>query len=33
MPTSLETVIAAARDHLGDRLTTNATLREHHSHG
>ncbi len=33
MPTPLETVIAAARDLLGERLTTNATLREHHSHG
>ncbi len=33
MPTPLETVIAAARDRLGERLTTNATLREHHSHG
>lgn len=29
----LETVIAAASAFLGDRLTTNATLREHHSHG
>ena len=29
----LETVIDAARAFLGDRLTTNATLREHHSHG
>jgi hypothetical protein len=26
-------VIAAAREFLGDRITTNATLREHHSHG
>ena len=33
MPTPLETVIAAARDLLGERLSTNATLREHHSHG
>jgi D-lactate dehydrogenase (cytochrome) len=33
MPTPVETVIAAARDLLGERLTTNATLREHHSHG
>ena len=30
-PTDL--VIAAARDFLGDRLTTNAALREQHSHG
>jgi len=29
----VETVIEAARVILGDRLTTNATLREHHSHG
>ena len=29
----VETVIEAARAILGDRLTTNATLREHHSHG
>src|ERR1700722_6272137 len=33
MPTPAETVIATARDFLGDRITTNATLREHHSHG
>ena len=33
MPTSTDTVIAAARDFLGDRITTNAALREHHSHG
>jgi D-lactate dehydrogenase (cytochrome) len=33
MPASADTVIAAARDFLGDRITTNATLREHHSHG
>src|SRR3982751_4244081 len=26
-------VIAAARAFLGDRITTNASLREHHSHG
>jgi len=30
---SVETVIEAARAFLGDRITTNATLREHHSHG
>jgi D-lactate dehydrogenase (cytochrome) len=30
---SIETVIAAARDILGDRITTNAALRDHHSHG
>jgi len=29
----VETVIEAARAFLGDRITTNATLREHHSHG
>jgi len=29
----LDTVIEAATAFLGDRLTTNATLREHHSHG
>src|SRR3954447_16190491 len=33
MPEPVDTVIAAARDILGDRITTNATLREHHSHG
>ena len=33
MPTPAETVIATARDFLGERITTNATLREHHSHG
>jgi D-lactate dehydrogenase (cytochrome) len=33
MATPVETTIAAARDILGERLTTNATLREHHSHG
>ncbi len=33
MPQAADTVIAAARDFLGDRITTNATLREHHSHG
>jgi D-lactate dehydrogenase (cytochrome) len=26
-------VIAAARDFLGERITTNAALREQHSHG
>ncbi len=31
MPT--ETVIEAARAFLGERITTNTTLREHHSHG
>ena len=30
---SVETVIEAARAFLGERITTNATLREHHSHG
>ncbi|CAH2604528.1 FAD-binding protein [Rhodovastum atsumiense] len=33
MPAPVETVIAAARDFLGERITTNAGLREHHSHG
>ncbi len=33
MPEAADTVIAAARDFLGERITTNATLREHHSHG
>ncbi|WP_428487411.1 FAD-binding oxidoreductase [Rhodopila sp.] len=30
---AVESVIVAARDFLGDRITTNATLRDHHSHG
>jgi len=29
----VEAVIAAAREFLGDRLTTNAALRDHHSNG
>ncbi|MBV9750519.1 MAG: FAD-binding protein [Acetobacteraceae bacterium] len=33
MPEAADAVIAAARDFLGERITTNATLREHHSHG
>jgi D-lactate dehydrogenase (cytochrome) len=33
MSAQLDPVIAAARAFLGDRLTTNAGLREHHSHG
>ena len=33
MPSPVETVIEALRDALGERLTTNAGLREHHSHG
>ncbi|HET6194400.1 MAG TPA: FAD-linked oxidase C-terminal domain-containing protein [Acetobacteraceae bacterium] len=33
MPDAVNAVIAAARDFLGERITTNATLREHHSHG
>ena len=33
MPTPVETVIEAARAFMGDRITTNATLRDHHSHG
>ena len=30
---TVQALIAAARDFLGERITTNATLREHHSHG
>jgi D-lactate dehydrogenase (cytochrome) len=33
MSTPLETVLAAARDLLGERLTTNQNLREQHAHG
>ena len=33
MPEAVDAVIAAARDFMGERITTNATLREHHSHG
>jgi D-lactate dehydrogenase (cytochrome) len=33
MPTPVETVIEGARVFLGERITTNAALREHHSHG
>ncbi len=33
MPSPVETVIEALRAALGERLTTNAGLREHHSHG
>jgi D-lactate dehydrogenase (cytochrome) len=33
MPAEIDAVIAACRDFLGERMTTNATLREHHSHG
>jgi len=33
MTEPVQTVITAARDFLGDRLTTNAGLRDHHSHG
>ncbi|HVC59640.1 MAG TPA: FAD-linked oxidase C-terminal domain-containing protein [Acetobacteraceae bacterium] len=33
MPTPADTVIDAARGFLGERITTNATLRDHHSHG
>ena len=29
----VEALIAAARDFLGDRITTNTALRDHHSHG
>jgi D-lactate dehydrogenase (cytochrome) len=33
MSRPVDTVIAAARDFLGERITTNAGLRDHHSHG
>ncbi len=33
MPEPVAMVIEAARAFLGERITTNATLREHHSHG
>jgi len=33
MPTQVETVIEGARAFLGERITTNAALREHHAHG
>ena len=33
MSAPVQAVIAAARDFLGDRITTNAALRDHHSHG
>ena len=33
MADPVDTVIALARDFLGDRLSTNAALREQHSHG
>jgi D-lactate dehydrogenase (cytochrome) len=33
MPDAVQAVIEAAQAILGDRITTNATLREHHSHG
>jgi D-lactate dehydrogenase (cytochrome) len=33
MSRPVETVVASAREFLGERFTTNATLREHHSHG
>ena len=33
MPNPVETVIASAGIFLGDRITTNAGLRDHHSHG
>ena len=33
MPSPLETVLAAAKPFLGDRMTENAGLRDHHSHG
>src|SRR5208283_5862064 len=33
MPSDADSVIAAARDFLGERITLNAALREQHSHG
>src|ERR1700722_15982233 len=33
MTEPIQSVIAAAREFLGDRIPTNAALREHHSHG
>jgi D-lactate dehydrogenase (cytochrome) len=33
MSSEAERVVAAAREFLGDRVTTNVSLREHHSHG
>jgi D-lactate dehydrogenase (cytochrome) len=33
MPSEVDAVIDAARVFLGERITTNAALREHHSHG
>jgi D-lactate dehydrogenase (cytochrome) len=33
MPTTVETVIEGARAFLGERITTNPALREHHAHG
>ena len=33
MPTPVETVIEGSRAFLGERITTNAGLREHHAHG
>ena len=33
MSDAVQTVIAAASEFLGDRITTNAGLRDHHSHG
>ena len=33
MSTAIDTVLAQARDFLGERITTNAALREQHSHG
>ena len=33
MPVEVDAVIDAARGFLGERITTNAALREHHSHG
>ncbi|HEY2131627.1 MAG TPA: FAD-linked oxidase C-terminal domain-containing protein [Acetobacteraceae bacterium] len=33
MPQPVDIVLAAAQEFIGDRLTTNAGLRDHHSHG
>src|ERR1700692_1987814 len=33
MSQSIDTVLAAAREFLGERLTTNTSLRDHHAHG
>ncbi|HUB45676.1 MAG TPA: FAD-binding protein, partial [Acetobacteraceae bacterium] len=33
MPTTVETVIEGAHAFLGERISTNTALREHHAHG